>query len=133
MSDPDTRESLTSLEAINAAGDSAPALLILPGTVLIENEFDNDINDDVLFGTNIESGSSYSNDQLALDWLEHFEHATRPRVKTRQGIIYNGEWRLLIIDRHGSHLTIEFMDYCWDHRIVPFKLIAHLTHLSITL
>jgi hypothetical protein len=112
MSDPDTRESLTSLEAINAAGDAAPSMLILPGTVLLEGEFNNDIDDNVLFGTNTETGSGYSNDQLAIDWLEHFERMTRPGVKTRQGIVHNNEWRLLIMDGHGSHLTREFMDIC---------------------
>jgi hypothetical protein len=61
-------------------------MLILPGVLLLEGEFDNDIDDDVLFGTNLESGSGYSNDQLAIDWLEHFEPATRPGIKTRQGI-----------------------------------------------
>jgi hypothetical protein len=35
---------------------------------------------------------------------------------------------MLIMDGHGSHLTMEFIDYCWDHKIVPFKLIAHATH-----
>ena len=129
MSDPDTRESLTSLEAINAAGDAAPSMLILPGTVLLEGEFDNDIDDNVLFGTNTETGSGYSNNQLAIDWLEHFERVTRPGIKMRRGIVHSNEWRLLIMDGHGSHLTIEFMDICWDNKIVPFKLIAHSTHL----
>ena len=76
MSDPDTRESITSIEAINAAGEVAPSMLILPGVTLLEREFDNDINDNVLFATNKESGSGYSNDQLVLDWLEMFEKAT---------------------------------------------------------
>ena len=62
MSDPDTRESITSIEAINAAGEAAPSMLILPGVVLLEHEFDNDINDNVLFATNKETGSGYSND-----------------------------------------------------------------------
>ena len=82
ISDPDMREFLTLLEAINAAGDTAPSILILLGTILLESEFDNDINDNVLFGTNSEIGSGYSNDQLAIDWLEHFERVTYPGVKT---------------------------------------------------
>ena len=36
---------------------------------------------------------------------------------------------MLIIDGHGSHLMIEFIDYCWDHKINPLKLIAYTTHL----
>ena len=129
MSDPDTRESITSIEAINAAGEAVPSMLILPGVVLLEHEFDNDINDNVLFATNKETGSGYSNDQLALDWLEMFEEATQPGIKIRHGTIHNKEWRMLIMDGQGSHLTMEFMDYCWNSQIVPFKLIAHSTHL----
>jgi hypothetical protein len=112
ISNPDTRESLTSLEAISAAGDAAPAMLILPGVVMAKGEFDNDIDNNVLFGKNSETSSGYSNDQLAIDWLEHFECATRPGIKTRHRIIHNGEWRLLIMDGHGSHLTLEFIDIC---------------------
>jgi hypothetical protein len=62
MSDPDTRESITSLEAINAAGDTAPVILILPGLVLLEYEFNNNINDDILFATNTETGTGFTND-----------------------------------------------------------------------
>jgi hypothetical protein len=71
--DPDTRDSITSIEAINATGEAAPSMLILPGVILLEYEFDNNINDNVLFATNKETGSGYSNDQLALDWLEIFK------------------------------------------------------------
>lgn len=53
---------MTLLEAINAARDSAPALFVLLGSVLVENELDNDIDDEVLFGTNMETSSGYSND-----------------------------------------------------------------------
>ena len=49
--------------------------------------------------------------------------------KHGKGVVHNGEWRMLILDGHGSHLTMEFMDYCWDHKIVPFLLPPHLTHL----
>ena len=33
------------------------------------------------------------------------------------------------MDSHGSHITIKFMDYCWDYKVVLFKLLAHSTHL----
>ena len=66
-SDPDTRESLTGLEAINAAEGTASVMLILPGTVLIEYKFNNDIDDTVLFATNTETGIGYIDNQLAID------------------------------------------------------------------
>jgi hypothetical protein len=36
---------------------------------------------------------------------------------------------MLVIHGYSSHLTREFIDYCWDHKILPFKLIPHSTHL----
>ena len=81
MLDPNTRESVTSMEYISVVGGVIPSMLILSGITLSEGNFDNDIGDDVVFANNTESGSGYSNDQLAIDWLEHFEKHTRPGVK----------------------------------------------------
>ena len=129
MSDPDIRESLTTIEAINAVGDRAPSFMILPGQVFLEKYFDNDIPNDVAFTTNEETGSGFSNDMIALDWFEHWEEATRPGIKMRRGIIHSGEYRILVMDGHGSHLTKEFINNCWDYKVVPFLLPAHSTHI----
>ena len=71
MADPDTRETLTSIKAINAVGDAIPGFLILPEKVLLQKHFDNIISNDVVFATNEETGSGFTNDMLVLDWLEH--------------------------------------------------------------
>jgi hypothetical protein len=42
-------------------------MLILLRFVLIKHEFNNDIDDKVLFATNIETSIGYTNNQLALD------------------------------------------------------------------
>jgi hypothetical protein len=91
LSNLDTRESLTRLEAINVAGDTALAMLILPRLVLIEHEFNNNIDNKVLFATNIETSTGYTNNQLALNWLEHFKLATRPSKRTRSRVQYSKE------------------------------------------
>jgi len=62
MSNPNTRESLTSLKAIFAARDAAPAMLILLGIIIAKSKFDNNINDNVLFKKNLETSSKYFND-----------------------------------------------------------------------
>jgi len=36
---------------------------------------------------------------------------------------------MLILDGYNSHLIIEFMDYYWDYKIVPFLLPLYSTHL----
>ena len=65
--------------------------------------------------------SGYSNAELSLQWLQHFQ---RHIQKARKG-----KYVLLIMDNHGSHHSMEFIQYCWDHDIIPFGLPANLTHL----
>ncbi|KAM4067391.1 DDE superfamily endonuclease [Hirsutella rhossiliensis] len=65
--------------------------------------------------------SGYTNDEISLDWVQHFDKHTNGCRKGRK--------RLLILDRHGSHHTKEFIEYCDAHGIIPFGLPPNLTHL----
>jgi hypothetical protein len=53
-----------------------------------------------------------------------FEHFSRQNLR---------EWRLLIIDNHTTHhtthLTYEFVGFCENWNIQPFRFPAHSTHL----
>jgi hypothetical protein len=40
-----------------------------------------------------------------------------------------GEWRLLIFDGFGSHLDLGLIEYCLAHKILPFCLPAHTSHI----
>ncbi|KAM4067402.1 DDE superfamily endonuclease [Hirsutella rhossiliensis] len=55
--------------------------------------------------------SGYTNDEISLDWVQHFDKHTNGCRKGRK--------RLLILDRHGSHHTKEFIEYCDAHGIIP--------------
>jgi hypothetical protein len=37
-------------------------------------------------------------------------------------------WRLLILDGHGSHVTMKFIEYCDSNRILLAIFPAHSTH-----
>jgi hypothetical protein len=66
------------------------------------------------------SESGWSNNNVGLAWLEQvFDRCTKQR---------SGRWRLLILDGHGSHLTMEFIDYCDRHRILLMIFPPHATH-----
>ncbi|KAF2189448.1 hypothetical protein K469DRAFT_700638 [Zopfia rhizophila CBS 207.26] len=67
------------------------------------------------------SESGYSNDQIALDYIKHFNKFTKP------GLVR--EWRLLIYDGYGSHLTHEFITYCFENKIWPYALPPHSSHV----
>lgn len=68
------------------------------------------------------SPNGWVSDNLALDWLHEFDRVTKDRTK-------RGEKRYLIFDGHGSHYTIEFLQYCEANTIIPFGFLPHTTHL----
>lgn len=64
--------------------------------------------------------NGYNDDIVARKWLRYFHLQTRHTV---------GEYRLLLLDGHGSHCTYEFIEYCDRHKIIPYCLPPHSTYL----
>lgn len=67
------------------------------------------------------SDSGYTNNQLSLDWLHHFDQHIRKTTV--------GAKRLLLLDGYGSHHTLEFINYCDKNRIILFAFPPHTTHI----
>ncbi|KID81257.1 transposase [Metarhizium guizhouense ARSEF 977] len=119
---PTNRESATAIEAISAGGLSVPAFLILTGAVHQSTFYRiPELHDDTAIGVIGVSQTGFTNDELSLEWIKHFDKHT---VDKR-----TGQYRLLIIDGHGSHHTVEFIQYAEDHDIVLFGLPPYLTHI----
>ena len=118
QADPANRELVTTVETLNYGGKKVPSMIIFSGAYHLRKHFDNDMDGDILFAR---SASGYNNDKLGLVYLKHFNLFTESSTK--------GSYRMLIFDGHGSHVTQPFIDYCWEHRIRPFLLPAHNTHL----
>lgn len=117
---PQNRESATAIEAISAGGCVIPLFLILSGRTHSSSWYQEHVN---LHPQSrvavVETG--YSNDELALEWIQHFnEHSRKGQL---------GAKRLLIVDGHGSHHTAQFIQYCDDNNIIPFGMPSNLTHL----
>ena len=85
---------------------------------MLEKHFNNDLEKNTLLAV---SSSGYTNEQLALKWLIHFHNLTFKKIQ--------GQYRMLIFDGHGSHCSSEFLWYCWSHKIIPFQLPPHSTHV----
>jgi hypothetical protein len=67
------------------------------------------------------SPSGWTNNDIGLAWLKGvFERETRRYASTG--------YRLLILDGHGSHVTIDFIEYCHDNKILLFVFPPHATH-----
>ena len=119
LTDPDNRDYLTSCETINEVGGDIPPMLIIQGVNILEKWGVNNLDEDILLAT---SPTGYSNDNLAVWWLEHFNKHTK---KTQIG-----DHRMLILDGFGSHMTYEFWQFAKRKRILLFRLPPHSTHLT---
>jgi hypothetical protein len=111
------REYATLVEAVNATGDVIPPFIILSGKCILKGWFDT-----IEFISHIGiSETGYINDTLAYQWIQHFHHSTKHRIK--------GTHRLLLCDGYGSHMTREFVKFCEDNHIIYFFLISHTSHI----
>ena len=115
---PENRRSLTIMETINAAGDyPPPPLVIIIGHAIMVSWF----SEDLLAGTRIvTSKSGFTNDEITLAWLKHYIENSNAGPEA--------DWKLLLMDNHGSHLISEFLILANDNHIRPFPFIPHLTH-----
>ena len=116
-----SREFLTVLACCCADGSSLPPSLIYAAVNgAIRSSWVEDIKagEHEVFVSSSPTG--WSNNDVGLAWLEQvFDRYTKQR---------SGRWRLLILDGHGSHVTMEFIKYCDRHRILLMILPPHSTH-----
>ncbi|KAF2228327.1 DDE-domain-containing protein, partial [Viridothelium virens] len=69
------------------------------------------------------SPTGWTNNKIGLHWLsEVFEKNTKTTARNRR------DWRLLIIDGHGSHVDSTFLEFCDKHRILVAVFPPHSTH-----
>ena len=70
--------------------------------------------------TVVTSERGFTKDDIAIQFLKHFIKYTNMGP--------HSEWKLLLMDNHGSHETGEFLKLANDNHILPYPLIPHLTH-----
>ena len=116
---PINRESATAIEAIRGNGEVIPLFIILSGSVHMGKWYQIDQLDK--HSSITVSPTGYTNDQISLDWIKHFDTRTKTQTVGRK--------RLLIMDGYGSHHTTQFLQYCDDNNIIPFGLPPHITHI----
>jgi hypothetical protein len=67
------------------------------------------------------SPTGWTNSNIGLAWLEQvFDRFTKTKARRK--------WRLLILDGHGSHVTMDFINYCDQNKILLAILPPHSTH-----
>jgi hypothetical protein len=114
---PGNREWVTIIQGVGAAGHLLPPFVVFAGSVLINTWF-KDLPRDWILEV---SPNGWTNNQLALAWLEHFDKHTKSSAV--------GAHRLLIIDGHESHSSLEFQDLCKEKNIILRYMPPHSSHL----
>ncbi|OBS20524.1 hypothetical protein FPOA_17809 [Fusarium poae] len=110
------------LECVSGDGRVLDPLIIFAGKYVQQQWFpdkDNEVYATWKFET---SPNGWTNNDIALKWLRSvFIPQTKPQD--------SDQWRLLILDGHGSHTTEEFMLECYIHKIWLLFLPAHSSHV----
>ena len=113
------REWVSLIEAISATGRSLPLFVIFKGVNKLKAWFDvlEDIHSQIATSEN-----GWTDNELGVDWLKRcFEPATAKYL--------HGDYRLLMVDGHASHISTEFIKFCNEKKIIPLYLPPHTTHL----
>ena len=67
------------------------------------------------------SNRGWTNGNVGRQWLEHvFDPDTKEKAR--------GKTRVLLLDGHSSHYTLEFIDYARENNIILLGYPAHCTH-----
>ena len=117
--EPGNRGWVTLIAAINAAGWAVPPFLIFAGKYHLSAWYEEaEIPRDWAIAV---SDNGWTNNELGVAWLKHFDAYTKTRVI--------GARRLLILDGHESHQSLEFQELCKENNIYTLCMPPHSSHL----
>jgi hypothetical protein len=113
------KEWVTSVVCVSAAGWAIPPFIIFQGKHHLSAWYKEDsLPKDWVIGV---SENGWTTNELGLKWLEHFDRHTKERTV--------GAHRLLILDGHESHNSVEFQQYCTEAKIITLCMPPHSSHL----
>jgi hypothetical protein len=115
---PGNRKWVTVIQGINAAGWAIPPFIIFAGQHHLSAWYEEDIPQDWAIAV---SDNGWTTNELGVEWLKHF-------IKHTEGKIV-GARRLLILDGHKSHQSLEFRELCKENNIYTLCMPSHSSHL----
>ena len=116
---PGNREWTTVIQGINAKGWAIPPFIIFKASNHLSNWYkEEDLPQDWVIAV---SENGWTTNERGLDWLKHFNAHTKERTV--------GTHRLLVIDGHESHDSLDFQKYCKDNKIITICMPPHSSHL----
>ncbi|PNS20972.1 Cell wall biosynthesis/cell cycle regulator smi1 [Sphaceloma murrayae] len=116
------REFITVVATICADGTALPPLLIYDSTSgSIQDSWVQDFNSNEHDAWFTSSPNGWTSDEIGFKWLEAlFEKHTQDKARR--------DWRLLFVDGHGSHVTLKFLEWAQQHKLLVAVYPPHSTH-----
>jgi hypothetical protein len=114
---PGNREWVTVIQGVNAQGWPIPPFIIFAGKYHLSTWF-HEIPREWVIAL---SENGWTTNQLGIEWLQHFDKHTKDRTV--------GVHRLLVIDGHESHQSLEFQQLCKQKNILTLCMPPHASHL----
>jgi hypothetical protein len=113
------QEWTTSVVCVSAAGWATPPFIIFQGKHHLSAWYkEESVPRDWVLAV---SENGWITNELGLKWLEHFNRHTKERSV--------GGYCLLILDRHESHNSHEFQQYCKEAKIITLCMPPYSSHL----
>lgn len=119
LAQPGNREWVTVIQGVNSQGWAIPPFIVVAGQNHLANWYeDRDIPKDWVIST---SSNGWTTNEIGLDWIQHFEKYTKSRS--------TAGYRLLILDGHESHHSVDFELYCKERNIITLCMPPHSSHI----
>lgn len=118
-----SREWITIIACICVDMSYLPPAIIYKGKGNLQNTWLDDYTPEEEPAYFASSPNGWTSDSLGVDWLEHvFDRHIKQKAR------HGRDPRLLILDGHGSHITMRFLDYCEKHNIHIVLFPPHTPH-----
>ena len=116
---PGNRELVIVIQGVNSQGWAIPPFIIFAGKNHLSSWYENSSlpKDWIICVT--ENG--WTTNEKGLEWIQHFDKYTKSRS--------TGGYRLLILDGHESHHSVDFELYCKEENIITLCMPPHSSHI----
>lgn len=112
-----SREWVSLIECISSSGQVLSPFVIFKAKVLYKDWVKALPN-----GHICASEKGWTDDELCVEWFQRVFEPETSKVK-------KGEYRMLLFDGHGSHVTPEVVRFCEEKKVILLCLPAHSTHI----
>jgi hypothetical protein len=116
---PGNREWVTAIQGVRSDGEVIPPYVVVAGKTHLESWYrDSPFPPEWTIDL---SETGWTNNRIGLDWVKHFDKHSRART--------TGVKRLLVLNGHESHHSVEFEEYCKENNIITLCMPPHSSHL----